>query len=437
MGTEYSQTNDIINNYKNLQKEIDNLILKKEAQFVLEANEEKYKEAIKNKTKLYEDYLSTQQALADKKQEIIDIESQWYLFEGSRLSDLKKAEEQYNDLNNILSEQSEKIKEYQFDIDTYQENSKLALSGTAEDLKKIQLSTTKTYKSVTDIQGQELSKRIKQETDSLNQKQKIYDIEKQVNKNAKDSIYATNLEESQKNLSLISQELISMTNTVGELSPEIIEAWVNLAKGSRKEYNNAISQMPQDMQDKINTITAFVRNDTSVKNAVKFLGEEAVNQISDNTPFESAGINWIKGVTNGINNKTEQAKAKNSASIFSSTILGIINKVWDEHSPSRASEKSAINLIKGIPIGIKKEAPKAYKEVEKTASNILNAFNSNLNFESLQNIPKLQNSISQTINTQLKPKILSPTINITTQRLDNNEMSRIIDTVNRKLGEIY
>lgn len=96
LGTEYSQTDNIINNYRNLQDEIDKLILKKKAQIILDANEEKYKDAIKNKTKLYEDYLATQKAIADKKQEIVDINSQWYLFEGDRLSDLKKQK------NNII-----------------------------------------------------------------------------------------------------------------------------------------------------------------------------------------------------------------------------------------------------------------------------------------------------------------------------------------------
>ena len=46
LGTEYSQTDNIINNYRNLQDEIDKLILKKKAQIILDANEEKYKDAI-------------------------------------------------------------------------------------------------------------------------------------------------------------------------------------------------------------------------------------------------------------------------------------------------------------------------------------------------------------------------------------------------------
>lgn len=437
LGTEYSQTDNIINNYRNLQDEIDKLILKKKAQIILDANEEKYKDAIKNKTKLYEDYLATQKAIADKKQEIVDINSQWYLFEGDRLSDLKKAEEQYNNLNNILKEQSKKINEYSYDIQKYEENSKLILSGKAEDLKKIEQSTTETYKSVTNAQEQELSKRVKNETDTLNQKKKIYDIEKQVNKDAKNSIYATNVEESQKNVSLIAEELVSMTSSVNELSPELIAAWTTLATNSRENYNNAIAQMPKDMQDKINEITAFVRNDTSVKDAAKFLGQEAVNQLNISSKFEEAGKNWIKGVSKGINNKLLRQEALSSMHSFGVEGLNAIRQqAWDEHSPSKETEKAAKNLLKGVTKGINKEKSSTISNMLKFGQEFMNKFNGSmsLNFNSLQNIPRLQSSISQTINTQLQPKILQPNIIINTQHLDNNEMNRIIDTVNKKFG---
>lgn len=437
LGTEYSQTDNIINNYRNLQDEIDKLILKKKAQIILDANEEKYKDAIKNKTKLYEDYLATQKAIADKKQEIVDINSQWYLFEGDRLSDLKKAEEQYNNLNNILKEQSQKINEYSYDIQKYEENSKLILSGKAEDLKKIEQSTTETYKSVTNAQEQELSKRVKNETDTLNQKKKIYDIEKQVNKDAKNSIYATNVEESQKNVSLIAEELVSMTSSVNELSPELIAAWTTLATNSRENYNNAIAQMPKDMQDKINEITAFVRNDTSVKDAAKFLGQEAVNQLNISSKFEEAGKNWIKGVSKGINNKLLRQEALSSMHSFGVEGLNAIRQqAWDEHSPSKETEKAAKNLLKGVTKGINKEKSSTISNMLKFGQEFMKKFNGSmsLNFNSLQNIPRLQSSISQTISTQLQPKILQPNIVINTQHLDNNEMNRIIDTVNKKFG---
>ena len=440
LGTEYTQTNNIIDNYKNLQDEINNLITKKEILSILEANEQKKNEAVQNRTKLYEDYLKTQEALAEKKREILDIESKYYFFEGSRLSDLNKAEKQYNDLNKALAEQVEKIKEYNYDIATYEENMQLALSGTKEDLNKIQLSVAKTYKDVTNTQGQELSKRIQQETASLNQKQKLYEIEKQINKNAKDSIYATNVEQSKKNMELLSTELIEQTNTINTLSPNIVDAWINLAKNSRDEYNKAISRLPQDMQDKINQITSFVRNDTSMKDAMRYFGDNAIKQLDRKADFEETGKNWIRGVSAGINNKLLRQEALSSMYNFGVQGLNAIKQqAWDENSPSKETEKAAIYLLQGVTKGINKEKANTINKMLSFGNELINKFNSvmNLNFDSLQNIPKLQSNISQTISTQLQPKILTPVINITTQQLDNNEMNRILDNVNKRFGIIY
>lgn len=438
LGTEYTATGDIINNYKELTSTIDELIAKKRAQIVLEADEEKYKEALKNKTAAYETYLDIQNKIAEKEKEIADFrEMHKYAMNTADVSNYKELQKQLDELTTSLSNSESEINKYNNTITRYEKNSEMVIKGGLENYQKVYSSIVELEENTTKTNEKEMTKRLANLQESVNKSIELYNLEAEKNKGTKENIYAANVEQSRKNLQLLVDELIAMSNTTGEMSADVIEAWKNLAINSRQEYNNAISQMPQDMQDRINNITGIVTSDKSVSNATNGLALAAVEKFNKEKEAEEAGKNLIKGVNSGINNQTEQAKAKNSASIFSSAILGIIHKIWDEHSPSRASEKSAINLIKGIPIGIKKEAPKAYKEVEKTASNILNAFNSNLNFESLQNIPKLQNSISQTINTQLKPKILSPTINIITQRLDNNEMSRIIDTVNRKLGEIY
>lgn len=114
----------------------------------------------------------------------------------------------------------------------------------------------------------------------------------------------------------------------------------------------------------------------------------------------------------------------------------IRQQAWDEHSPSKETEKAAKNLLKGVTKGINKEKSSTISNMLKFGQELMNKFNGvmSLNFNSLQNIPKIQSSISQTINTQLQPKILQPNIIINTQHLDNNEMNRIIDTVNRRFG---
>ena len=441
LGTEFSLNDNIINQYQNMQSSVDELIKKKEAQIILEANEEKYKEAIQNKTQAYKDYLSTQ----EKINEILPIynkllEDNQKGFIGSNYSlvdgklKLKEYTDELKTLYSSLEEQESIMEDYNNDILQFQKNSELMIKGGAENYQKIAESVAEIQSDITTTSNSELSKRINNLIVANEQTKKLYQLEAQYNKKAKDSIYAKNLEESEKNLQLAIDDLIAMTSTTKEMSPNVIEAWKNLAQNSRKEYNEALSKMPVDMQERINNITDTLNNDISIRDAAKFLGNDIVKNFDQSVEAEKAGKNLVSGVNKGLNNKTEQAKAQNSARTFSSTILNIFHRIWDEHSPSKASEKSAINLLKGVPIGLNKEAPKVYKETEKVVKNILEKFNSNLNFNTLENLPDINTSIKRSINMTLQPKILQPNIVINTQHLDNSEMNRIIDTVNRRFG---
>lgn len=447
LGTEYNLNNDIITSYNDMRLSIDKLIDKKKAQLILEANEEEYKEAIKNKTQANKDYIKTQDKLSEAIKNYNELNEDYKKgFVGSKYSiiegelKLKEYKDQVEQLSSLYKEQKSQLQKYSEALVKFEKNSELMIEGTEESYKKIEESVVTSQTNITNTTSTEINKRMKILVNSNNEAIRLYNVESKYNKDIKDSTYATNLEASKKNLRLLVDELISMTSTTDEMAPDVKEAWINLAQGSREEYERAISTMPKTMQDKINEITAALRNDISVKDAVKYLGEEAVSQLNISSKFEEAGKNWIRGVSRGINNRLLRQEALSSMHNFGVEGLNAIRQqAWDENSPSKETEKAAINLLKGIPKGINKEKSNTINSMLKFGQELMNKFNGSmsLNFNSLQNIPKLQNSISQTINTQLKPKILSPTINITTQRLDNNEMSRIIDTVNRKLGEIY
>lgn len=439
LGTEYTLNGNIIDAYQTMQKEIDNLINKKRAQIVIETQEEQYREAIQNKTKDYQELISTQDKLAEAQKRRNDAENEFLnaqKYGGNAISTMKykKAIDEVNELTDTYNKQKEVVEKNNTAINKYEKNVELMAKGTKESYDQIYQSINEVQTSVTATEQTEMTRRIENLQYNLEESRRMYNLEAEYNKNAKDNIYATNVEESEKNLQLAIGELTKATSTVGEMSPDVIQAWKNLATNSREEYKTALSKMPQDMQDRINNITGVVNSDISVSSATNALGLAAVENFNKEKEAEEAGKNLIKGVNSGINNQTEQAKVKKSASTFSKVILGIFTGTWDINSPSKKTTKFGEYLLQGIPKGIKKQSSSVYNQVEKTASNILSAFNSNLNFNSLQNIPKLQNSISQTINTQLQPKILQPNIVINTQHLDNNEMNRIIDTVNRRFG---
>lgn len=444
LGTEYKLNGNIITSYNDMRLSIDKLIERKKAQIILEANEEEYKEAIKNKTQANKDYIETQDKLCEALKNYNELSNEYQKgFVGSKYSmvegtlKLKEYKEEIEKLSELYKDQKTQLQKYSDALIRFEKNSELMLEGTESSYKKIEESVVSTQKNITTTTNTEFNKRVKAQIASNNEAIRLYNLESKYNKNVKDSIYATNLEAAKNNLSLLADELISMTSTTEELTPDIKAAWVSLAVGSRDEYERAISTMPVAMRNKINEMTAALRNDISVKDAAKYLGQEAVNQLNISSKFEEAGKNWIKGVSKGINNRLLRQEALSSMYSFGVEGLNAIRQqAWDEHSPSKETEKAAINLLKGVTKGINKEKSSTISNMLKFGQEFMNKFNGSmsLNFNSLQNIPKLQSSISQTISTQLQSKILQPNVVINTQHLDNNEINKIIDTLNKKFG---
>ncbi len=444
LGTEYKLNGNMITSYNDMRLSIDKLIERKKAQIILEANEEEYKEAIKNKTQANKDYIETQDKLCEALKNYNKLSNEYQKgFVGSKYSvvegtlKLKEYKEEIEKLSELYKDQKTQLQKYSDALIRFEKNSELMLEGTESSYKKIEESVVSTQKNITTTTNTEFNKRVKAQIASNNEAIRLYNLESKYNKNVKDSIYATNLNAAKNNLKLLADELISMTSTTEELTPDIRAAWVSLAVGSRDEYERAISTMPVVMRNKINEMTAALRNDISVKDAAKFLGEEAVNQLNISSKFEEAGKNWIKGISKGINNRLLRQEALSSMHNFGVEGLNAIRQqAWDEHSPSKETEKAAINLLKGVTKGINKEKTNTINNMLNFGKELTSKFNNkyNLNTNLFQNIPSLQRSISQNINTTLQPKILQPNIVINTQHLDNNEMNKIIDTVNKRLG---
>lgn len=437
LGTEYSRTGDIINGYKDLGKTIDDIIAKKRAQIVLEADEEKYKTAIQNKNKAYKTYLDIQDKISAKQKEINEFKQMHkYAMNTSDISNYKELQKQLDELNKSLGNSQNEINEYNNTITRYEKNSELVIKGGLENYQKVYKSIEQTESNTTKTQEKEMTKRIQSLQSNLRESKRLYDLEAENNKNAKDNIYKTNVEESQKNLQLAVNELISMTNTTGEMSPDVIQAWKDLAQNSRIEYDKIIEKMPADMQDKINRIVGIVNADTSVSNSVSNLGNQALSVLRKDNEFEETGKNWIRGINRGINNKLLRQEALSSMRGFGVDGLQAVQKTWDEHSPSKETEKLAINFLKGVPVGLKKEVPRTLNTMEDVAQKLLDRFNFT-DISNISNIPKMQSNLTQKINASVTPKIITPNITINTQQLTATEMDRIIDTINIKFGKMY
>lgn len=435
LGTEYKLNGDIVDSYKEIQNAIDETIRKKKAEIVLQADEEKFREAIKNKTEAQQTYLDTQKKIEEVEKRMSEIrENGKFGVSYQEFYEYENLKNTLGNLNTTLQNSEKEFNSYNNAISQYERNSQLMLEGGAGNYEKVYNSIYQIETNLTNNQEKEISKRLQNAQNSLNKQTELYNLEAQTNKDAKDNIYSTNLKESQKNLQLVIDDLVAMTSTTEEMSPELQEAWKNLAKNSREKYNEAISKLPTDMQEKLNSTANVITNDTRVSTEAGLLALDVADEFNKKQQAEEAGKNLVEGVNDGINDQTAQSKAKNSASIFSSAILGIFHKIWDEHSPSHATEKSAVNLLKGIPIGIKKQAPSVLRDVNRFSSDVLKAIDLDTD---ISKISGMQRSLNQEISNIIKPNFFTPNITINTQHLDVQELDRIVGYVNNKLGQYY
>ena len=352
LGTEYSLNNDIIKSYQDMQENIDELILKKKAQIILEANEEKYKEAIQNKTKAYQDYIKTQeeinrllptynQLLKDSEKGFIG--SQYSLVEGK--IKLKEYGEQIVSLQETLKSQDTQLQQYSSAIKDYNTNTELMIKGGAENLKKIEQSVSITQSNITTNANNELSKRIENQIKANDEAKKLYGLEVKYNKDAKDSIYADNVKQGEKELTLLEEQLIAKTNTVGgELGLNEIAAWRTLAENSYSEYSKAISKLPTKTQEEIQKTTGVLIKDSTLGNASKNKAEIMNNMYSNKLAISEATQKEINNSANKLNRDT--------------TVQNEAGKLADRAETSVKSNNSyewGEDMVEGLGSGIKRK----------------------------------------------------------------------------------
>lgn len=116
-----------------------------------------------------------------------------------------------------------------------------------------------------------------------------------------------------------------MTSTTEELTPQQIEAWKNLANGSNEIFNKIISQMPPEMQQKIQEITGALAQNTTAEEEAGKLANRIENSFDTLNGYD-IGEAFAKGIGNGINStmdyvvkKASQLAEKAKASASSKT----------------------------------------------------------------------------------------------------------------------
>ena len=490
LGTEYTMTGDIINQYKTLQDEIDTLILKKKAQIVLENEEEKYSQALKNKEDAYQTLIETQkaynEALKGKTYEeyFNDLE-QSYLDAGYRAEFASKyAKERmakwvdgyrqnYEDAKQIHTDYLNDIASYEKDFATVQ-------SGNNEQIEELIRNRTYTYQQSSNDAGETINHNIRQVQYEMQQYQQSYlqDLRNQDTYNAQKN--QSQIEAGQKQLDTLVQQLLAMTSTTEEMTPQQLEAWKTLASSSFATYSEYVSKLGPTMQAKIQEATGIViantpefaaqagkmgekvtenfdknaeakesalktlqgyytgLNDNEKKELLKATVGERADEVAkqfESGDYETSGKNVLQGLYNGLNNRTLGQNLISKAASIAKSVAQQFNIEWDEHSPSKLMKKKAEYLLQPIATVFDKEEGKLKNISRSVARSIIEGFDKG-GFAKLLNTGNMPNLSNATPNKNINNNNVY-NVNIYAQKLDEQKLEQCFNYINKKCGNMY
>lgn len=463
LGTEYTMTDNVINQYKTLQDEIDTLILKKKAQVVLENEEAKYSEALNNKEEAYQKMIDAQneynkaldgktyeQYFEDLKQNYIDA---GYTAEGAAKYAKSYMEKWIDGYKQNYEDAKQIHSDYLNDIASYENDYAIVQSGNNEKIQELIRSRTFTYQQSSNDIGETINHNIQQVQYEVEQ----YRLAREQDLINQDEINAEKnqrqMEAGQKQLETLAQQLLAMTSTTEQMTPQQLEAWKNLASGSFETYSEYVSKLAPEMQTKIQEATGVViastpefakragemgqqvaenfdKNNEAKQSALndlqgfyeglnneekKQLLQQTVGERADevakefeNGDYETSGKNVLQGLYDGLSNGTLGQNLISKAAGIAKRIANQFNIQWDEHSPSKLMKKKAEYFLQPINTVFSKREAGLIRNASNLAKGITKGFDKSF---ALNNVGGLYSKMKSAVDFETKKL----SANLTTQ----------------------
>lgn len=486
LGTEYELNNGIIDSYKKLQGEIGETIEKKEAQLILQGEEEKQVEAINAEKEAWKQINDILDQLGMSYEEAKKKVDDWYNAQQKLISeagylmtdDEKSAYETYTDkeiqaMETLVQSYEDASSTLKQSVDTrkqYQEDYALFVEGKYDEIGSTIKDTVKDYSNNTEL---ELKNNILRQVQLLDRNKKLYEE------------YGTDVakeqyEQSQENLRILAEELSSRAQLPHILGAFEIEAWKSLGKNCYSVYSEEISKLPTTMQNQIQKATGIViantpefaakagemgkqvaenfdKNATAKESALKTLqgfyeglNDEEKKELLKKTvgkradevakefekgDYETSGKNVLKGLYSGLSNRSLGSSLVNKAAQIAKNIANQFNIEWDEHSPSKLMKKKAEYFLSPILTVFSKEESELVKKAKEVARGISEGFSTQFNSSGAL-LPNLS-GINSEIKRQSGIISMTPQITFNVQKMDEQNLEVCFAYINRKFGTKY
>lgn len=358
LGTEITMTGNAIDKYKDLQREIDTLILKKKGEIIINGAEEKYNEAISNRDQYAQQLIDKQEELNKAKEEEIRLQKEYdesghtgnVAYDVGQIAKTKKnLKNQQEAVKNLQSETDKLqsiINSYTGDIEDYQHKYELYTEGTTESIQKMIDEVGRTYEKNGQTVELNFERQIKAQNYYLDTAKRL---NKEAIKNNNETEIAktqTTIDEANRRIKNLIEELESQTSVVGENSDDIINAWKTVATGSYATYAEEIKKLPPEMQQVIQGMTGVIVTETpKVTDKTDGLADAIIDSLDKNVEIKQLAIDELESYLTGLSDEQQRRLLLEAG-------INNVEEVMKGLKEGDLSEDAGVEILKGLGTGL-------------------------------------------------------------------------------------
>ena len=381
LGIEIQMQNGVIQGYGKLMESIDELIKKKRAEAIMEAQEAQYKEAIQNRTKAVQQMTEAYNAWQEKEKEMSELQTQLQAdLESTNWATRKAAEAVIDAKRREVTEVQRAYNEAQGVVYDYTEAITLYENNMAEMSAKNYDRIKETLDGVSAKRQETLGKDEEYYDQSLVNEQDYLAQLQAMNDAAGDNRFQKQIELTERTIAQKQTENAKYSKEAQKGLDEVNVIWNNgLDKtlsdivGKEIKFENAGNGLVQAVVD--GEKTGAPKSQQEMAKMIDATIKTILNQKGAAT---SAGVNLINGVNNGIVDRNSQNSVFRSIASFGNSLLARLRSSLQEQSPSKATKQMGVFLLQGLGIGIDKEEDTVLDQIKSFGESVIDTFNTSL-----------------------------------------------------------
>ena len=400
LGLEKDKIWEIIQSNGDLGESIDQIIEKKKAEALLNANEEFYTEAIKNKTVALEEWIQAQEDCEEKNKKLqesnealayyeelvaggaTDAAAEFYNANKTLIEGNDEAKESYEAAKKAVNEAEETYVEYCAAIQNYEGLSSAIISGDTAKIQEAMLNVQNSFITAETGTKQSLENQVKN-------LQKNYEDMKTAIANNTPGVTQEMVDQAKSMVDQAEIELAKLEVAAGATSsgagaayavgfanqtPAVMMAASGVASAANSALGSAdtqstgsskIAQLTEGMGSQMGSVVATGRS----------LGDAGASAAGE-ADYYSVGVNSGSGLNNGLSSTIQSIR--NTAANIASNILKTLKEGLDVHSPSRETYKIGDYAVQGLQNALAAGARKMVEPTKKIAATILDTANEEL-----------------------------------------------------------